>query len=1246
MAIGVTTPWNKSYCRLNGTFTGTVETHFQIVIENSNGTSFKWRKKTFPTFTWSSYTTGVTSSLDTDISLSDGMSVMFTRNALATYASGDSWKFRVLPDLLLEVDTGSYDTETIEDPYDTLETLANGDREHLVALSSKTGKVALVEDYNTDNPQVFNNLSTPLSANDEGYTTVKKNKELYVATGKENNPMWIGYNKNDGFNGTTEAYHFIKEPAYEQIDSATKVDDVYQEGVVLKCTGSNHKNAVIIAGFKENDISVYVTNTAQQKRYSFPCAGQPLQIREDPNQRDSNGDINGFVVLVNSGESGGTTSLEFWTVPITGTASLIGQGTNRTKRIHLKKAQQSTAPNSRDFSDFLIVPSNADPSVSGTTFTLWISIWGTLPSQNTACLFKYPNINTVTDGSVLGEDNTQFINCTPKLGGGGAGANAHTGLANKWVQYEWADTGNQVDGPTIVEGWDEVQQSFKTIQKQNLFLASYDNGGTNPQIGFTGELRGLTSESQQQYYNWGNGMFSDGEKLWLLRWVTFLVGNGSEGRTICPMLAHMSDYGAIDEDLGGPWMSYFTSNPGADDSFISARSFAAQSGSYTPEVTMPPHPCPLYAAHGGVDGGRKVQLVVDSSSKNRFGFMYVRVSQNDPRVWYFNRPNFSDKYPYDDTDSLLHLFPNTYATREAAFRAGSTKVNTGYDNGSNQSSVKKYAKLLIGSESGDSTRYRMYSRNHLFAINQNSTAYEVSDDTPIADEGIHLGQPLDSTSSGGVTERLIITDLNTNKSSTTDEYASSAGWVSIENLGEDTSKDWIGVPTQKVFYKIAILYDGYQESTLLSTTQTHKLSSNANFSNSITLTLRIQSEFEVSNRVSAIVVYRATDSAHDADEPENLYRFLEEVPLYKFNFDQSAGTREFVIKDNGNSDASYEALTGLAETLTNLNIKYSVNAEVNGYHFVGDCNHSQFEDAENVIFRSQPGKYSIFDWSKDFLTINFVPKAMVGYLGKLYVFGKERMAIVNAQALVVEDEIQGIGISNKKSLKVTPNGLFWCDSANIYHSTPAINKIGTTIQTVSDFGWNNLTVAEKNKVVIGFDTIRQSLLIFFDKQDTTVKHRCWAFSLGQRRWDLWDTSHTVYDTVDCEDGHPILLLSNGRICKYSSGTNNKNWEWESKKITLSGDTIHKKVRVAKLEATNRNATTLQYQSNLAEGSWQSGTDASDNYGTTWKGRALKVASNHSKLRWFKVRATGTNTITGSNHKGSAIGVIYKPKKPK
>ena len=75
-------------------------------------------------------------------------------------------------------------------------------------------------------------------------------------------------------------------------------------------------------------------------------------------------------------------------------------------------------------------------------------------------------------------------------------------------------------------------------------------------------------------------------------------------------------------------------------------------------------------------------------------------------------------------------------------------------------------------------------------------------------------------------------------------------------------------------------------------------------------------------------------------------------------------------------------------------------------------------------------------------------------------------------------------------------------------------------------------------------------------------------------------------------------------------------------------------------------TAIQYKSNLEDDDWHAGTNISNNYGTTWQGNAIKVDSSYSKLRWFKVKATGTNNGTGSNHKGNSIGIIYKRKKPK
>ena len=99
-------------------------------------------------------------------------------------------------------------------------------------------------------------------------------------------------------------------------------------------------------------------------------------------------------------------------------------------------------------------------------------------------------------------------------------------------------------------------------------------------------------------------------------------------------------------------------------------------------------------------------------------------------------------------------------------------------------------------------------------------------------------------------------------------------------------------------------------------------------------------------------------------------------------------------------DASYEAVNGVPETLGNLGVNYGVNAVANGYMFAGDCQHPEFPDAENFIFRSEPQKYSIFNWARNFVQLDFIPTAMAGFMGKLFVFGKSSMAIINPESLV------------------------------------------------------------------------------------------------------------------------------------------------------------------------------------------------------------------------------------------------------
>ena len=879
MPITSTSPWNKTYVHLEGDFTGTLDTHFQVYITTNSGNVFKHRKKA-GAGSWSSWTENVSiPSAGASVTLSDGMSAKFTRASLASYTQGDSWKFLVVPDLLLDI------SNTTSNAYSNIAVIEDGESTNLIAISDSTGSVSIVKDFESDNPQIETGGSHGISPSTNGYSLVKKNKELYLATGKENNPMWVGYNKLNGFEGTTENYNFRSEPAYEQLDSTASIDNVFSDFVVLKAGGTNMSVPKIYAGIKEDDSNLYIVNMVDNRSYKFSLSGKARRIRENPAQFDGNNNCNGFAVLCDPQTSGADSALDFWEVPITG--SLVGQSANKTKTIHLFKPEQNES--SYGIHDFLIVASKASAHTSGTTFTLWVSIPGITETECSQPIFKYLNINSQTADVTA----SSWINMKPDISDSGSvvisGSTPLATSENKFVRYEQEE---QSSG--FVYTIDGTTQNFKTIQKINLGLMGYDDTGQLPQIGFTAEFRRIR---RIVYNNYGSatldGAYCDGNRLWILRWVTFLIGNNSSGSTKCRMLAHFSDYGG---DVSSRWASYTQS----DDSYLADMigapyyldsgdepdySFLAGSTNASPNegwlTAQVPHTTPMYARGAGINDGSKYGTIGWGSYGNRHGTYYIRVSAANPKIHMFKTVNQTGQHPWS---SDLNVFPNTYATLYTKFTAASTKTSEA------KPDVTSHA-LPKDSPSSDSARYRLGDRPYLAQT-------DATTNVVVATEGFFASQPMEERANVGSTERLVNVSLNaTVTNDATNLLGTANAWLQLDNAGFNTSEDWIGETSKKNFYKVSILYDGFQESTLLEA-ELPKNNGTSDIVNAVTGKIIIKDATKVSNRVTALVLYRAIDSAHNATTPENLYRFVEEVPLYKFNV-TSSDTYEYQFEDKG-----------------------------------------------------------------------------------------------------------------------------------------------------------------------------------------------------------------------------------------------------------------------------------------------------------------------------------------------------------
>ena len=190
-------------------------------------------------------------------------------------------------------------------------------------------------------------------------------------------------------------------------------------------------------------------------------------------------------------------------------------------------------------------------------------------------------------------------------------------------------------------------------------------------------------------------------------------------------------------------------------------------------------------------------------------------------------------------------------------------------------------------------------------------------------------------------------------------------------------------------YKVSLIYDGYQEGPLSAASWRYQES---------TTTEKLDISVSVKNpskRLTAVCLYRK-------DTPDSFYRLVRQFDTIS-GWARIGNAYRYNLEDNGKVFASYESRTGISERNRNLSIKYGLSCELDGYLFAGNCSHSEIENASNQIFRSKPGKWSIFDWSVDFVVLNNTPTAMAAFLGKLIIFDKNTLYKINPQTLTIED---------------------------------------------------------------------------------------------------------------------------------------------------------------------------------------------------------------------------------------------------
>ena len=395
---------------------------------------------------------------------------------------------------------------------------------------------------------------------------------------------------------------------------------------------------------------------------------------------------------------------------------------------------------------------------------------------------------------------------------------------------------------------------------------------------------------------------------------------------------------------------------------------------------------------------------------------------------------------------------------------------------------------------------------------------------------------------------------------------------SEEPADTDSNGENIGVEFaagSRVYYKISYTYDGFQESPLSKVTFTEDITADSKYIK-IVLDLPSAKFLNLNARVTNINIYRKTDL-------KALYRLVDSISLdKKDNRFQDKGNSWQCKFNDENSTISYEGLNGISETLTNLTPKYSLSCQLNDFLFVAKVNHPEIEEGSHVLLRSKQGKFSMFDWSNDFLDLPMQPKAIASFANRIFAWDESNLYIINPEEMYIEEKVEGIGILNSQSFVVTDIGLFFADRNNIYiHNGRESTAIGDTIlynQSRPEWQLGYLDAINKAEELgytprVVYDSIKQCLYVILqgyndaDTQSfytsyTTHKSRIYSFNMKQKRWDYYSSPNvkslalTGKNEVVLNDGYQIY---NYRVDK----RNRKAFTWESKEFVMNNPDFRK-----------------------------------------------------------------------------------------
>lgn len=265
--------------------------------------------------------------------------------------------------------------------------------------------------------------------------------------------------------------------------------------------------------------------------------------------------------------------------------------------------------------------------------------------------------------------------------------------------------------------------------------------------------------------------------------------------------------------------------------------------------------------------------------------------------------------------------------------------------------------------------------------------------------------------------------------------------------------------------------------------------------------------------------------------------------------DPGWSANQYAFTDDFKIGPSFKAETGYDQTLPHMLVEYDLCLRVGDFNVIAGVD-LEGEDAPEMAYQvmhSLRNRFDTFDWSHNWQHVSTKPVALAHFMGRVWLFGKGvTYWMREPPAMGDPQDGFGVGAASRKSVIVTPVGMFFASDQQIYlHDRSTLRVIGDEVLSLTNSAGTDLGYAQHNTSVDPVALYDPRLNLFVLAYESGSANRAVVYHAPSDRWSHMSLpSGTIYGGLVTAFGEPMIAI-NSKLYKVFGSTALRSWEWLS-----------------------------------------------------------------------------------------------------